>query len=67
MWFISLKLCVKSSIFNSDLFLLNLYCCSKKSMNSLTLKHSFFQNNNNRKATHSSAPKTVIFMLQQEA
>ena len=33
----------------------------------MTLKrHNSFQNENNRKATHSFAPRLMIFMLQQE-
>ena len=33
----------------------------------MTLKrHNSFQNENNRKATHSFAPRPMIFMLQQE-
>ena len=36
-------------------------------MNPLTLyRHNFFQNQNNRKATHSFAPRPLIFKLQQE-
>ena len=36
-------------------------------MDSLTLKHhNSFQNQNNRKATHSFAPRRLIFNLQQE-
>ena len=36
-------------------------------MNSLTSKcHNSFQNKNNRKATHSFAPRPLIFKLQQE-
>ena len=36
-------------------------------MESLTLKrHNSFQNYNNRKATHSFAPRPLIFKLQQE-
>ena len=36
-------------------------------MNILTLKrHNSFQNENNRKATHSFAPRSMIFKLQQE-
>ena len=35
-------------------------------MDSLTLKHNYFQNENNRKATHSFAPRPLIFKLQQE-
>ena len=36
-------------------------------MDSLTLKcHNSSQNENNRKATHSFAPRTLIFKLQEE-
>ena len=36
-------------------------------MESPTLKrHNFFQNKNNGKATHSFAPRPLIFKLQQE-
>ena len=36
-------------------------------MDSLTLKrHNSFQNQNNRKATHSFAPRPLIFKLQQK-
>ena len=36
-------------------------------MDSLNLKrHKSFQNQNNRKATHSFAPRRLIFKLQQE-
>ena len=36
-------------------------------MDSLILKqHSSFQNQNNRKATHSFAPRPLIFKLQKE-
>ena len=36
-------------------------------MDSLTLKRcNSFQNKNNRKATHSFAPRPLIFKLQQE-
>ena len=50
-WFISLKLCVGFSIFDSVSFLLTLYFYSTKSMDSLTLKrYNSFQNKNNRKA-----------------
>ena len=36
-------------------------------MDSSTLKqHNFFQNKNNRKATHSLAPRPLTFKLQQE-
>ena len=37
-------------------------------MDSLTLKrHNYFRNENNKKATHSFAPRPLIFKLQQEA
>ena len=37
-------------------------------MDYLTLKRdNFFQNKNNRKATHSFAPELLIFKFQQEA
>ena len=36
-------------------------------MDYLTLKrHNFFQNENNRKATHSFHPRPLIFKLKQE-
>ena len=36
-------------------------------MDSLTLKrHNYFQNQNNKKATHSFAPRPLIFKLQQK-
>ena len=36
-------------------------------MDSVTLNcHDFFQNLNNRKVTHSFAPRILIFKLQQE-
>ena len=36
-------------------------------MGSLTLKrHNSFKNRNNRKATHSFAPRPLIFKLQQK-
>ena len=36
-------------------------------MDSFTLKrHNSFQNQNNRKATHSFAPRRIIFKLQRE-
>ena len=48
-------------------FIKILYFCSTKSMNSFTLKcHNSFQNENNRKATNSFAPRPLIFNLQQE-
>ena len=48
-------------------FLLKLYFCSTKIMNSLTLKrHNFLQNENDRKVTHSFTLRPLIFKLQQE-
>ena len=48
-------------------FLLSLYFCSRKSMDSLILKrHNSSQNQNNRKATHTFIPKPLIFKLQQD-
>ena len=65
---VSLKLCVGFSIiFDSASFYYSLYFCLTKCMDSLTLKrHNSFQNENNRKATNSFAPKPLIFKLQQE-
>ena len=66
--FISLKLCVRFSIFDSASFLLKfILFCSIKSMESWTSKrHNFFQNKDNRKATRSFASRSLIFKLQQE-
>ena len=45
-------------------FYYSLYFCSIKCMDTLTLKrHNSFQNENNRKATHSFAPRPLIFNL----
>ena len=64
--FVSLKLCVGFSIFDSVLFN-KLYFCLTKCMDSLNLKrHNSFQYQNNRNALHSSAPRPLIFNLQQE-
>ena len=60
-WFISLKLFVGFRIFYSISFLLNLTFCSTKSMSSLTLKR---QNSSHKRATHSFAPRPLIFKLQ---
>ena len=66
-WFISLKLWVEFSIFYSVSFLLNLIFLFSKSIDSPILKlHNFFQNKNNRKATHRFAPRPLIFKLEQE-
>ena len=62
--FATLKL---SLIFDSFSFLSNLYFCSTKCMDSLTLTpHNSFQNWNNRKATHGFAPRPLSFKLPQE-
>ena len=51
--FISLKLCVRFSIFVSLLFLLKFLFCSTKIMNSLTLKRcNSFQNKNKKTHAH---------------
>ena len=61
--FASLKLFVGFSIFDSDSFDLKFkWFFSTKSIDSLTLKrHNSFQNLNNKKATHSFDPRTLIF------
>ena len=59
--FVSVKLCVGFS------FSITLYFWSSKSMYFLNLKrHNSFQNQDNRKSTHSFAPRPLIFKLQQE-
>ena len=65
--FVSLKLCVEFSIFDSVpfLFYVSLNFCSRKCINSLTLQCQNV-NWNNRNATHGFAPKRLIFKLQQE-
>ena len=48
------------------LVFIKLYIFIQKRADSLTLKrHHSFQNKNNRKITHSFAPKPLIFKLQQ--
>ena len=65
--FISIKICVEFSIFDSVSCLLSLYVCLTKSMDSLTLKrNNSLQNKNNRKTTTSFSPRPLIFKLQQE-
>ena len=59
--FISLKPVVGFRIFDSISFLLNFTFCSTKSMSSLTLKR---QNSSHKRATHSFAPRPLIFKLQ---
>ena len=65
--FVSLKLWVGFFIFDSVLFLLKFIFLFDKKLDSFTLKpHNYFQNENNRKATHSFAPRPLVFKLQQE-
>ena len=65
--FISLKLCVGFSIFDSFLFLLNYIYFFHQKARTLTLKrHNSFHHKSNGKATHSFAPRLLIFKLQQE-
>ena len=58
----NLNVCLGFPIFDSMSFLLNfIFFFSTKSMDSLTLKpHNFFQKKNNRKVTHSFAPRPLI-------
>ena len=67
--FVSLKLCVRISIFDSVSFLLKfIFFYSTKCMDSLTVKRqNSFQSQNNRKVTHSFVPRPLIFKLQQES
>ena len=64
--------CVGFFIFDSVSILLKNFVFvaitfSTKSTDSLTLKrNNSFQNKNNRKGTHSFAPRPLIFKLQQE-
>ena len=65
--FISLKLCVGFSFFDSVSFLLYFIFFFNNSIDSLNLKsHNSLQNKNNKKATQSFAPRLLIFKLQQE-
>ena len=65
--FVSLKNVCVSFHFGICFFFIKVCCCSTKFMDSLTLKrHNSFQNQNNRKATHSFAPSALIFKLQLE-
>ena len=63
--FISLKVCVGFSIFDC-LDFIEVYFCSTKRTDSLTLKHNSFQNLNKRKTTYSFAPRPQIYKLQQQ-
>ena len=65
--FISLKVCMGLSIFDSVSFLLKFTFLFKKSMESLTLKrHNSFQNQNNKNTTHSFASRPLTFKFQHE-
>ena len=65
--FVSLKNMCVSFHFGICFFFIKVCCSSTKFMDSLTLKrHNSFQNQNNRKATHSFAPSALIFKLQLE-
>ena len=65
--FISLKLCVGFSIFNSVYILIKFIFLFNKSMDSFTLKRrNSFQNKNNRKATYGFALRSLIFKLWHE-
>ena len=65
--FISLKLCVRFSIFNFPFsFLVKFIFCPTKSIDSMTLKrHNSLQNKNNEKVTLSFTPTPLILKLQQ--
>ena len=62
---VSLKHCVGFSFFDSVSFLLKFRFLVNKIHLALK-RHISFQNLNNRKATHSFAPRPLIFKLQQE-
>ena len=65
--FISLKLYVAFSIFDSVPFLLKFIYLFNKVRDSLTLKHhNSFQNWNNRNVTYCFAPRRLIFKFQQK-
>ena len=65
--FVSLRLCVGNSIFNSVSFLIKIIFCLTKCIDSLTLKRDkSFQTASNRKTTHSVFARPLIFKLQQE-
>ena len=65
--FISLKLCVRFSIFDFPFsFLVKFIFCPTKSIDSMTLKrHNSLQNKNNEKVTLSFTPTPLILKLQQ--
>ena len=65
--FVSLKLQVAFSIFDSVSFLIKFIFLFNKMHGIFDFKTSnSFQNKNNRKITHSFAPRPPIFKLQQE-
>ena len=66
--FVSLKLCVRISIFSSVSFLSKFFFYSIKCMDSLTVKRqNSFQSQNNRKVTRSFVPRPLIFKLREES
>ena len=65
--FVSLTLCVGCSISDFVVSFLLKFIFLIKCMDSLNLKcHNYFQNENNRKATYSLAPRFLISKVQQE-
>ena len=65
--FVSLTLCVGCSISDFVVPFLLKFIFLIKCMDSLNLKcHNYFQNENNRKATYSLAPRFLISKVQQE-
>ena len=63
--FFSVKVCWGFFIFDSVLFLLKFIFLFNKKYGVFGL-HNFFQYYNNREATHTIAPKSLIFIVQQE-
>ena len=63
--FFSAKVCWGFFIFDSVLFLLKFIFLFNKRYGVFGL-HNFFQYYNNREATHTIAPKSLIFIVQQE-
>ena len=64
--FTSLKLCVEFSIFDSVSFLTNFIFVFNEMYELFDFKTSQFLSKLNRKATHSFAPRPLLFKLQQE-
>ena len=63
--FFSAKVCWGFFIFDLVLFLLKFIFLFNKKYGVFDL-HNFFQYYNNREATHTIAPKSLIFIVQQE-